>query len=189
MREGVDRCLLHDGPTSRADSTRGSDEADGAADASRTAVVEAFETVSRRNLVSEGDDDSEGDPAVADDRVVALGDHDWSERVAAEPDADEATVETVREIRARQADALLRLTGADRGRFADRTPVVIQFGRRAESDAPSETVGAGRASAGVGLHATVRALARSRGGASTARDRRHRSGRGSDPDRRSQTRP
>ena len=109
------------------------------ADVSRSAVVEMLETISRRSLFNEGDDESESEPLVVDDRVVlALTDENWTETVNAELDADESTIEAVREIHARQADALLRQADADQGRFADRTPVVIEFGRHSESNAPPE---------------------------------------------------
>lgn len=106
--------------------------------ASRAAVVDALESMARRDLVSVADDDSSQEPLVADDRaVVALDDEDW-ESVTMELDADDATLEAVRDTHARQADALLDRSDADGERFAGRTPVVIQPDRRYESDEPPD---------------------------------------------------
>lgn len=107
-------------------------------DADRNAVVDALETISRRDLVSEADDESAADPVVADDRVVVALDPDtWNEKIAAQLSVDERSLDAVREIHARQAAALL---GSDdrSERFAERVPVVVEHGRLYESDEPPE---------------------------------------------------
>lgn len=93
---------------------------------SRAAVVRALETISRRDLVDEADDDAEYDPLTVGDRaLIALDDDTWNEKVVPELDTDDAAIEVARKIHARQVDDLLPRSEDDRRRFEDRTPVVV----------------------------------------------------------------
>lgn len=109
-------------------------------DASREAVVEALETMARRGLVTEADNEAEARPVVEDDRaVVGLESDTFERKVTANLDADRTTVEAVHAIHARQADALLERAGASSRGFATLNPVVVQPDTRDESAAQPET--------------------------------------------------
>ena len=116
------------------------DEVLATADAPRSDVVDALETIARQDVVTEADD-AEGDPLVADDRAVVVLD-DWAETVVSalalefgfEPD-DEA-LEAARAVHFRQAEALVDDDRTRRERFEGRQPVVVQPGRKDVTEAP-----------------------------------------------------
>lgn len=101
----------------------------------RTEVVQALESISRYDLVSEADDDTEYEPLAVDDRVViGLDDDTWTEKVAQELDSNDATIKAIREIHTRQANDLLQRSGDDQRKFEDHIPVVIQPDRGFENE-------------------------------------------------------
>lgn len=108
-------------------------------DVPRSDVVEALETIARRGLVTEGDNEGDSRPLAVDDRaVVGLEDETWRTKVAAALDADEEVLEAVRELHARQAETLLGRSDAGRRRFEGRTPVVVQPDRHYDTAAQPE---------------------------------------------------
>lgn len=97
-------------------------------DADRDEVIEVLEAISRHGLVDEGDDATEYDPLVVDDREVIVVEADfWEAEIAAEVDVGREALDAAREIHYRQAADLFERSNADEVRdvASSRDAVVI----------------------------------------------------------------